>query len=223
MISAISAAPLAAVAALFSFLSLCVAAHINFIKPAMRRRKLKNCVTAYFIVPSFPRSCSYARQDNEEHRLKEISLKPNAEVVIDLILLTNVSFAFSEIQVGFMGQLEDKPHMLKYTNKFIRSGKNHEVDPSNTDTEDFIDINFSYHKIGDRSFSTDTTRSLAFTVKTNREGSYPLKIGFGSYEEIGVSASLYVKVEQNTSAKQKCVVVEHVRRGLECSRGIGAP
>jgi hypothetical protein len=223
MISAISNAPIAAVAALFAFLSLSVAIYVNFIKPATRRRLLKDCVSAYFIVPTTLRPCVYARQDGEEHRLKEISLRPNAEVVVDLIMLTKCSFAFSEIHAGFMGELEDKPHVLKYTNRFIRSGKHHEVDPSKGDTEDYIDVNFHYHRVGNRSWSTETTRSLAFTVRTNRAGIYPFQIRFTSDEDVGSVASLYVTVEEKFSVKQQCIIAEHIRRGRECSRGIGPP
>ena len=96
---AISNAPVAALAALFALLSLSVAVHVNFIKPAIRRRSLRHSVSAYFIVPTTARPCAYAHQDEEEHRLQEISLKPNTEAVIDLIMLSKCSFASSEVQV----------------------------------------------------------------------------------------------------------------------------
>jgi hypothetical protein len=223
MVSAISDAPIAAVAALFAFLSLSVAIYVNFVKPALRAQILKGCVSAYFIVPTTARPCAYARQDDEEHRLKELSLKPNTEVVIDLIMLSQCTFAFSEVQVGFMGELERKPHILKYTNRFIRFGKHHEIDPSNADTEDYVDVNLSYHRVGSRLFSADSTRSLAFTVRTNKPGVYPLKIQFGSDEHIGAVGNLYVTVEEDFTVKQRCVLDEHVRRGRACSEGIAPP
>jgi hypothetical protein len=223
MISAISNAPVAAVAAFFAFLSLSVAVYVNFIKPRIRGRKLEHCVSAYFIVPSKARPCAYARQDNEEHRLKEISLRPNAEVVVDLIMLSECSFAFSEAEVGFVGPLEDKPQILKYTNRFIRSGKHRDVDPSKDDTEDYVDVHLNYHRVGNRVWSAGNTRAIAFTIKTNEIGIYPLQIQFDSEEKVGIVGGLYVKVEKDFTIKQQCVLSEHVRRGFECSRGIGPP
>jgi hypothetical protein len=222
MIEAISNSPVAAVAALFAFLSLSVALYVNFIKPSIRKRKLESCVTAYFIVPDLARPCAYARQDSEEHRLKQISLKPNTETLVDLIMETNCSFAFSEMLFDFRGTLEDKPFMKKYTNSFIQTGKRREADPSKDDTEDYIDVHRGYHRVVDRVWA-DGIRAVAFTIKTNKVGTYPLLINFSSNEVIGTVGGLYVTVEDEFSTKQPCVLDEHVKRGRECSRGIGPP
>ena len=151
-------------------------------------------VSAYFLVPTSPRTCTYAAQTDQEQRLKSIILPANSKVVIDFVLDWTKQISFSEVQFGFEGALDDKPHVLKYTNNYIRFGRKREVDPTTDDTDDYVDINYTYHVVKTKTSSPGLVQSFGFTVRTNAPGTYKLKIDFVGFEELSIE-DLSVTVE----------------------------
>jgi hypothetical protein len=207
-------------AAIFAGLSLATLWYINFLKPQVRRRALKGAIQTYFLVPlKAQHACSYANQDDEEHILKQISVPPNSELVVDLVMHIKVPISYSEWHIGFAGEMESKPYFSKYSNRYIAVGKGTEVDPSLKDSEDFIDKHFYYHvRRGARSISAGTVISAAFTIKTRAAGLYPLRVIFVSEEDISEEASIFVCVESKPTLKVLCVDPSHKLR--PCSQGV---
>jgi hypothetical protein len=44
-----------------------------------------------------------AKQDSEEHLIKELSPPPTLEVIVDLVMRVKAAISFSEIIIGFKG------------------------------------------------------------------------------------------------------------------------
>jgi hypothetical protein len=222
IISAVTPWPWSMLAAIFGGLSLITLWYVNFLKPKLKRRALKAATKTYFLVPlRTQHECSYADQDDQEHILKELSLRPNQETVVDLVAHVQATLSYSEICIGFMGDPNQEPYFTKYFNRYITSGRGREVDPELEQDDDFIDKHYYYHRKVSKMVSAGTVLSLAFTIKTRDIGLYPLNIQFISDQEVGEEASLYVTVEKAATITLCCVDPNH--KHLQCATGIAVP
>jgi hypothetical protein len=218
MISTISSWPWSMVAAIFAGLSLLTLWYVNFVRPKLRQQELKRPVQPYFLVPSLlQHNCTYAQQDDDEHILKELSLPPHSEFTIDLIIKVNATISYSELCVGFIGELDKKPFALKYCNRYIKIGRGREVDPSVEDSDDFVDKHLYYHRRVSRLVTVGTVLSLAFTVKTREVGLYPMHFLFVSGDQLGEGNILFITVEETPSIKLRCLEPKHF--GWDVLRG----
>jgi hypothetical protein len=205
------ASPWSIAAAIFSGLSLLTIWYINFVKPRRKSRLLHRATRSHFLVPSaVQHGCDYANQDDKDHTLNELSLPPNSEFTIDLIIRIHAPISFSEIIIGFKGEPEKKPYFIKYYNRYISIGKGREVDPSRETTDDYVDKYFYYHRRQQRSLNAGITFSLAFTMKTRDVGLYPLHLYFVSTEPLGEEFGLFVTVEQQPNIRLVCVDHTHL-------------
>lgn len=215
--SNLSTWPWSMFAAIFGGLSLLTLWYVNFLRPQWTQRARKAATKTYFLVPSKAQhDCSYATQSDDEHLLKELSLPPDTEMVIDFVMHTKTAISYSEFIVGFMGDLDKKPYFTKYNNRYVNIGRGREVDPALQTDDDFIDKHFYYHRKVAKSVSAGTVLSSAFTIKTRSPGLYPLHILFVSDEPFGEEFNLFVTVEQTPTIKMRCVEPKHLR--LECAR-----
>jgi len=206
-------------AAIFAGASLLTLWYVNFLRPYWKKEALKAATKTYFLVPDRRQhECSYAHQDESEHILKELSLPPNTETIIDLVMYTKQTISYSELIVGCMGDLERKPTFTKYYNRYVKVGKGQEIDPALKTEDDYVDKHFYYHRKASRLVSSGTVLSFAFTMQTRSEGLYPLHILFVSGDAIGEEQSLFVTVEKTPSITMRCLEPKHAR--LNCSKGL---
>jgi hypothetical protein len=214
-LKAISAWPWSMFAAIFGGLSLATLWYIKFFRPGRKNRLLRRPTRTWLLVSSaIQHECQYASQGGEEHTLNELTLPPNSEFIIDLVMKVNVPISYSEIQIGFMGDGDTKPYFTKYMNRYIKVGRGTEIDPSSGDTDDFIDKHLYYHRRGTRTFSARTVLSMAFVIKTRDVGLYPLHLLFISGEPLGEEFHLFVTVEETPSIELVCTESKHKR--LSC-------
>lgn len=221
--AAVSTWPWAMAAAIFGGISLLTLWYVNFVRPYRRRRALKAATKTYFLVPaSTQHECSYATMDDKEHLLKDLSVRPNTELIVDLVMHVKQDISYSEVIVGFMGDPSRKPQIKKYTNRYILVGKGREVDPMTGATEDYIDKHRYYHRKFPLVVTKGNVLSMAFTIETQSEGLFPLQISFISDEPIEGEWGLFLTVENTPTIKQKCAEPEH--RQLDCwKNGIAPP
>lgn len=208
------------IAAIFGGLSLCILVYVNVLRPYFRSNRLRRAAKTFFIVPRDDlHDCSYAVQDKDEHHLKEISLPPDSEATVDMIVNINAPFSYSEIIVGFLGDVKRKPYFEKYFNRYVSVGKGQEIDPSKERDDDFIDKYFYYHRKVEKSVTLGMVISIAFKIKTRAEGVYPLHLYFVSNEPVQHENVCYITVEKERSFKLKCAIPDHKER--QCAKDIG--
>lgn len=208
-------------AAIFGGLSLFTLWYLNVVRPRLRQRALETATKTVFLVPSKTQhDCGYAPQDQDEHILREISLPPNSEAIIDFVTHFNVTFSFSEVGIGFVGDLSKKPYFTRYFNRYVEVGKGREIDPALETTDDFIDKHHYYHHRwpNSRTITAGTVLSMAFKIKTIGEGTFPLHVYFMSNEIIGEEKICFVTVETAATVQPKCIDPEH--QGRECTQGL---
>jgi hypothetical protein len=206
------------IAAIFSGLSLFTLWYINFVRPKRRSRELKAAADPFFLVPSRSQhDCDYARQDDEEHILKELSVSPNTDIIIDFIIKVKSAISYSELSIGFMGDLDKTPYATKYHNRYVSIGRGREIDPALENSDDFVDKHLYYHRRVSRSISAGTVLSLAFSIKTRGAGLYPLRFLFISDEPLGEGATLFLTVEETPSVVLRCV--ESTHKNGTCTKG----
>jgi hypothetical protein len=193
------------VAAIFAGLSLLTLWFVNFLRPKLKQQELRRPIQPYFLVPSLMQhDCTYAQQDEDEHIINELSLPPNSEFIIDLIIKVKTAISYSELCVGFIGELDKKPFASKYYNGYIKIGRGREVDPSVEDNDDFVDKHLYYHRRVSREVTAGTVLSLAFTIKTREVGLYPMHFLFVSGDELGEGTILFITVEEAPTIKLRC-------------------
>jgi hypothetical protein len=210
MFSNIQAWPWSMFAAIFGGLSLITLWWINVIRPRRRRRALRSAAKTFFLVPKARQhECKYAIQDDEEHVLKDISLWPNGETTVDMVIYIKETFSFTEIGIGFLGDPDRKPYFTKYFNRYVEIGRGREVDPARETDDDFVDKHFYYHRRVNRTVTAGMVLSIAFTIKTRDVGFFPMHIYFLSDEPIGEGFDCFVTVEGAESLRQCCQEASH--------------
>jgi hypothetical protein len=194
--------------------------YVNIIRPRRRRAKLAHPVDAYFLIADQRHhDCEYAAQDDEEHRVKEIVVSSNSEVIVDLVLDPKISFISNTILFGCLGDSATKPYAVEYLNRFVEIGSGKRVNPECDDTKHIIDKHHLYHVRDDpRPWSLGVCGAIGFKLKTTVPGTYPVLIGFLGDDTGGEALGLTITVEDAPKTPMRCILVEHRKR--PCARGI---
>jgi hypothetical protein len=165
--------------------------------------------------------CEYAAQgDDDEHLLKELTLPPNSEVVVDFVIDFKTPISYSELSIECQGPLETKPYAVKYFNRFIELGDEQEIVPGHG-TRHYLDKHKVYHARGDRTFPPARI-SVAFIIKTRAIGTFPVRFSFPTDEIVGSVGGLFITVEESQTHSMRCFDPTHRERAC-ATHGIGRP
>ena len=114
------------ISAFFSAAALFLIWYTQIGRPWRRRRKLKRPFKAYFLITSVNRfPLSYVLQDEKtEHLVKELTVPPNSEIPIQILLKPRLSFLEREIYFGCDESLvaENKPRATEWFVPFVTQG-----------------------------------------------------------------------------------------------------
>jgi hypothetical protein len=217
--SAVTAWPWSMVAAIFGIAAFSVLIWVNFIRPHLRRRRVRRPGNVFFIVPAKEHhGCDYAIQDDCEHHISTIVLPANTVVTVDMIFQTSVYFNFAELSFGCDGVLTEKPYAIEYLNRFVEIGDGKNVIPGKGNKH-YIDKYHYYHLRDEpRHMSVGVTRALAFKIKTGAPGSYRAHVFFFGDEVEAEASNILMLVEETPNSSMQCVCVGH--RRLSCAKGI---
>jgi hypothetical protein len=213
-----------AVALLATLITLGLVAYDVF-RPERRKRKLRTPGVSYFIIPCVDHhECSYAYQNELEHRVKEITIPPHSESIIDFIIIPSMDFNTSQIifaceEITDRPNLASRPQLTALFNRFFKIGPRRYVMPSNNARyEDYIDKYYSYHMVEEWRWSVGTIRALGFKIKTNNPGRFRLSIFFtGETIEARIS-DIVIRVGGLSRVYLYCVDNDHKQLG--CAAGI---
>jgi hypothetical protein len=104
MIGALATWPWSMVSAFAAIAALGVVAHVNILRPLLRRKKMKKPVKALCVIPSTRHhECDFADQDAEEHLVRTITLPSDSEAIVDFWFQPRLFFSTNEINLGCEG------------------------------------------------------------------------------------------------------------------------
>jgi hypothetical protein len=185
------------------------------LKPYCRGRALRRPCKAWFLIASLSqKKLSYALQDEQEHYVEELTLASNSEYEIDLAYVPRIAFEVSEIYFGFNKQddrdLETKPVIKSYCNRFIERGISEESPETHPETN-YVDHNKYYHLLRPRHIARRECYLIGYKVQTRKAGRYEFNLMLRG-EEIGSPKNkLFVLVEDTPTTEMKCVLRKHRR------------
>jgi hypothetical protein len=189
-------------------------------RPERRERKLKiGAATTSFIIPSSKHhDCSFAKQDELSHEVKQIVVPSHSEVIVDLIIKPLLDFNTTQVYFGFEGNENDRPKVLEYCNRFIVKGHRRHVIPGKGQYEDYTDKYHYYHAVESIQWSKDDVKAMGFKIKTRRPGRYQAKMTLIGDVVACALMELTVRVETEPQHRMVCVTPEHMSRN--CAVGI---
>jgi hypothetical protein len=165
------------IGAVASILVLVLYILVEFIRPRVRRYKLKRPCDVTFVIPSLKDAhCEYAVLDDEWHSTKEITVPPQSELYLELDLEPRLNFVESEFAFGCDGgnNLDTKPFAVEYVNRFVDRGKKG-ASPEN-DEDHYTDRDQYYHIKRDRQRSVGQHFVVGLIVKTRDVGQYRAEV-----------------------------------------------
>lgn len=200
------------ISALFGALAAGMIFHINFVKPRLRRQKLRTPVSARFLIPARHRHpLNYAISDTEDHSVAELVLPPRSQCEIQICLTPLISFRNSELSFGFdwMGETDlKKPVPIEFFSPFVERGKLREGNPE-TDPTHYMDFSKHYHIRRDVLYVVGQDVAFGFKIETRDTGVYRTHITFKA-EEVEGTAFLYLRVEDfPPKTKMRCTCHGH--------------
>ena len=203
-----------AIAAIIGAVGVIISGGYEFlIRPYWRRKRLKRPCKACFLIAALDqRKISYAEQDAHEHYVEELTLASNSEYEIDFMYIPSVTFSVSEIYFGFNKQdykdLNTKPIIKSFCNRFIERGTNEESPETHPDTN-FADHHKFYHIRKPKNITRREPYCVGIKIQTRKAGLYEFNLVF-SGEETGYSKNkLLVRVEDNPTTRMRCVLPQH--------------
>lgn len=144
---------------------LAVQAWVNFIRPAIRKRKMKS-----------PYSVSFKLGlSGDAPTAQELTVPAYSEAQIDLRILSHLSYAEHEITVGFEGQEDERPLIRYVSQKFVKVGLLKKRVPG-IDEGHYVDYNDNYHIKTRAERLAGRHSALGFMVKTRKPGRYPISV-----------------------------------------------
>jgi hypothetical protein len=189
-------------------------------RPERRERKLKTgAATISFVIPSSKHhNCSFAKQNELSHEVKQIVVLSHREVIVDFVIKPLLDFNTTQVYFGFEGNEDDRPKVLEYCNRFIVKGYRRHVVPGEGQYEDYTDKYHYYHAVEAIQWSKDDVKAMGFKIKTRRPGVYQAKmILLGDVVACSLT-ELSVRVEAEPRHRMFCVTPEHMSR--DCAVGI---
>jgi hypothetical protein len=172
------------------------------LKPYCRGRALRRPCKAWFLIASLSQGkISYAVQDEQEHYVEELTLASNSEYEIDFLYLPRIAFHVSEIYFGFNNQddrdLETKPIIQSYWNRFVERGVSEETPETHPETN-YVDHHKFYHLRKPRHLARKEPYCIGCKVQTRKAGRYEFNLVLCG-EEIGTPKNkLFVRVEDTS-------------------------
>jgi len=179
---------------------------VEFIRPRMRRYKLKHPCDVTFVIPPQRTSqiCEFAVLDDQWHFTREITAPPHSDIHIELRLVPRLNFTQSEFAFGCDGDknLDTKPFAVEYFNSFIDKGK--KVASPESNEHHYTDRHQYYHITGNRQRSVGQHFIVGLVVRTREPGTYKADIETTTEEMQGMHR-LVIRVEQPQKTPMKCV------------------
>ncbi len=184
------------------------------IAPWRQRHQLKHPCDAWFFVPALnQRPNLYAKQDEAEHLIREITLPANAECAVELIYTPSIDFGVSEIYFGCEAQdnfmIATKPIINSYFAPFIERGNSKESPESHPDTN-VTDHHKFYHIKKQKHLARNEPYVLGFVMQTRQTGRYEFRIYFAGQEVGQTLHKMFIRVENNPITKMRCVHPAHL-------------
>jgi hypothetical protein len=200
-------------------------------RPERRRQRIRREIgKAYFVVPqSFYHPCDYARQNEHEHLLNVIAVRPDIEINIDIVVLPNVDLEIDTYSFGTDGDPGErseerrflgKPYATSVCNRFIEAGEGRIIEPGQNNN-DYLDKHHYYHHIvANRRWSAEMHRAIGFRIKTGQVGKYDMILSFAGDVVSGhIKGDLTIVVEEEPRDRiMKCLRREHM--SYDCAVGI---
>jgi hypothetical protein len=213
----VASVPSQGISVLISLIVLSVIVYVNFVRPFIRRRKLKFPVEAWFVIPSKKHhGCDFAVQDKQEHLTKVAVVPRDSEVILDFRFKPRVFFSSSEITIGCEDEHDSAPVATEYFNRFVEKGDGKIVVPG-PGNRHYIDKHGFYHyRETPRNWSSKTIGAMAFKFRTRRPGRYAIDIYFLGDEVEGKNSELIVQVEDSPQTVMRCTEPKH--RRLLCTK-----
>jgi hypothetical protein len=211
-LSAITKWPWPIVSTAVSALAAGMIFHINFVRPRLRRRKLKNPVKAWFLIPAQHRHpLNYAISDTDDHAVSELILPPHSECEIQICMSPLVSFRNSELSFGFdwMGETDlKKPIPIEFFSPFVERGALRRGNPDSDPTH-YMDFSNHYHIRRDILYVVGQDVAFGFKIMTRDAGVYRTHLTFKA-EEVEGTAFLSLRVEDfPPKTRMKCTCHGH--------------
>jgi hypothetical protein len=204
MIGTLATWPWSMVSAFAAIAALAVVAHVNILRPLLRRKKSEKPVKTRCLIPSTRHhECDFAEQDAEEHIVETITLPSNSEAVVDFWFQPRLFFSTNEINLGCEGDRAKIPYATQYFNRFIEEGEGKQIVPG-PGNRHYIDKHHFYHlREGPRVWSRGSVVAMAFKFKTKAPGRY--------------------QFEDDPKSTMRCVSKKHRRNHVQLAFGPRAP
>ena len=142
---------------------LVVALWSNFVRPRIRKLKLKKPCTAHFSTTA-------------GERPTVIEVPKNETVDIQLRILPKIEYSEDRMRFGFIGDPNSRPRPISVLNKYVDVGRNRERSPATTD--DFIDVKGNYHVLDPVLRTPGTEHTTGFVIETKAPGEYQAQLYF---------------------------------------------
>jgi hypothetical protein len=198
---------------------------VEFIRPHVRRRKLKRpCNVQFVIHPTREGHSDYAIQDDNWHFAKEITLPPASDFHVEIMLRPRLNFVESEFAFGCSDDspldADKKPFATGYINSFIVRGKKsatpEEDENHYTDRHGFYHIRRSFAQ---RSVGQDFIVGLK--LRTRAVGVFKVEVWLTTEEKQGIDRNLTIRVEEPPKTLVKCSVHRdcYIRPDIKAAAG----
>jgi hypothetical protein len=157
----------------------CTALYKFVFAPLWRRRELKRPCHAWFLIAaSNQRQITHALQDDHEHRIEELTLQSNSEFEIEVLYISSINLETAESYFGCEAQdnnqIDVKPIITSFCNRFIERGTNEENLDTHPDTN-YTDHHKYYHLRKSKKIARGEPYSLGFKMKTKKAGRYEFR------------------------------------------------
>ena len=183
---------------------LAVSLYVDFIRPQIRKRRLKHPCKAYFHIRELRHGeLGYALQDDRAHNVKELVLPSNSLVEIEVSYYPRINFNVEETVFGCEGDRASKPEAEMRVTRFIEKGKSEWI--PGIDDSDTINRKGYYHvraRFAARAIGSCYT--MGFKLRTKNPGIYKASLGFVTDEIDGTADDLQIRVEDKPSTRMRC-------------------
>jgi len=194
------------IAALISAAVLILYVAVEFVRPRLRRRKLRRPCNVTIVIPPERQSqpCEFAILDDDWHHTKEITVPPHATIHLEFCLKPRLDFTESEFAFGCDGDanLDTKPIALSSFSSFIDKGKQKNGNPESDDNH-YTDRHRYYHIIRTRQRSVGQDYIAGFLVATRDVGVCKADIEVTTEEVQGIH-HLTIRVEKPQKTAMRC-------------------
>jgi hypothetical protein len=183
-------------------LILLVSIYINFMKPWWRNYRVKHPGKIHLLITAAHLAdIHYAKQNDQEHRIKELVLPAHREAYVQLLMPSpKITLHLTGLSFGFQGNNNEKPEPLKYAPLFMPGRERIPKGPEG----DQIDFHRYYQMKVDSWINQREPYTIGFLVQTKDPGAFRAELILRSTE--GVAYSFYkVKVESSPFSSMICI------------------